>query len=211
MQHVAVDGEHVELGQVVVAEAHQLLGHLQVAFLATVETTVLQCVAEHVEVERAAQVIEPVVLTFGVLGIELQELQVVVGAEEMDADGVDIDALEEHRQVVDRVHLLGAEADGCGAALQRIEGYGVGLLQVADADVLTHVPHVVVGVLATGVGHLAGVAVQILQTLQILGTIVGLHLEPLDGAPHQFFLIVGTFEVFVDDFFPFLGRDGGEF
>ena len=42
--------------------------------------------------------------------------------------------------------------------------------------------------------------------LQVLGTVVGLDFETFDGLPYKFLLIVGTFEVFVDDFFPFFGR-----
>ena len=79
------------------------------------------------------------------------------------------------------------------------------------ADVLTHIPHVVVGVFAAGEGHLAGVAVEVFEAFEVFGTVVGFHLETFDGAPHEFLLIVGSFEVFVDDFFPFLGRDGREF
>ena len=80
-----------------------------------------------------------------------------------------------------------------------------------DEDILTHIPHVVGGVLAAGEGLLAGVTVQVLKAFEVLGTVVGLHVEAFDGMPDEFLVVVGTFEVFDNHFLPFLGRNGREF
>ena len=47
--------EHAELGQVLMGIFHQLFGHLEVAFFATVELAVFQGIAEGVELARAAK------------------------------------------------------------------------------------------------------------------------------------------------------------
>ena len=211
VKQATVDGQHAELGQRLVGVFHQFFGHQEVAFLAMEELAVFQRMTEGVELARAAEFLGVVALLLGVFDIELQQLQVVLRAHEVDAHGVDIDAFEQGGHVVEGLDAFGAEPNRGGAALHSVEGHAVGLHGVGNADVLPHVPHVVVGVFATGVGHLAGVAVQILQTLKVFGTVVGFHLEPLDGTPHEFLLVVGSFEVLVDDFFPFLGRNGREF
>ena len=77
VQQLAVDGEHTELGQLVVGILHQLLGHLEVALLAAVELAVGQRIAEHVEVRRAAELLGIVTGLASILHIELEELQVV--------------------------------------------------------------------------------------------------------------------------------------
>ena len=64
---------------------------------------------------------------------------------------------------------------------------------------------------AAGERFLSGVGIEILKAFEVFGTIVGLHFEAFDGTPHEFLLVVGTFEVFVDYLFPFLGRNGWEF
>ena len=95
--------------------------------------------------------------------------------------------------------------------LTGVEGEGVGLGGVFFGDVLTDVPDVAVGLLSAGEGELVGVGVKVLDVFEVFGTIVGLHLETFDGFPYQFLLVVGTFEVLVDDFFPFFGRNRWEF
>ena len=211
VQQAAVDGQHAELGQRLVGVLHQLLGHLEVLGLAAVELAVFQGVAEEVELARAAEFLRVEALLLGVLDVELQELEVVLGAHEVDAHGVDVDALEQGGHVVEAVDALGAEAERRGAALHGVEGHAVGLLGVGDVDVLAHVPHVVVRVFAARVGHLAGVAVEVFETFEVFGTVVGFHLETFDGVPHEFLLVVGSLEVLDDGFLPFLGRNGREF
>ncbi len=211
VEQAAVDGEDAELGQVVVAIVHEFLGHLEVAFFAAVEAAVLQRIAEGVEGAGTLQVGGVEALLLGILHIELEEREIILGAHEVDADSVDIDALEEGGHVVDALDALGAEAQGGGSAFDGVEGDAVGFLKVVDADVLAHFPHVVVGMLATGEGFLAGVAVEVLEAFEVFGAVVGFHLEALDGLPDEFLLVVGTFEVFVNHLFPFLGGDGWEF
>ena len=64
---------------------------------------------------------------------------------------------------------------------------------------------------AAGVGTLAGVGLEVVEPLQVLGAVVGTHVEAFDGVPHQLLVVVGTLEVFVDYFFPLFGRNGREF
>ena len=113
--------------------------------------------------------------------------------------------IEQLLHILEAFHLAGAEADAVGTAVEGVDGEGVGFGQGVGGDVLTDVPDIVVSMFAAGEGCLAGVAVEILDVFQVFGTIIGLHLKTFDGLPDKFFLVVGTFEVFVDDFFPFLG------
>ena len=193
------------------AVIHEFLGHLEVTFLAAVEAAVLQSVTEGVEAAGALQVGGVETLLLGILHIELEEREIILGAHEVDADSVDIDALEEGGHIVEALDALGAETQGGGAALDSVEGDAVGLLEIFDADVLTHFPHIVVGMFAAGEGLLTRVAVEVLEAFEVFGTVVGFHLEALDGLPNEFLLVVGPFEVFVDNLFPFLGGDGWEF
>ena len=170
-----------------------------------------QRVAEHVPAARAAKLLGVVALLAGIFHIDFQQPQVVLRAHEVDAHGVDIDALEQGGHVVEGFDVLGAEAQRGGAALHGVHRHTVGLHHIRDADVLAHLPLVAALLLAARVGFLARVTVQIFKSFQVLGAVVGLHLEAFQRAPYEFLLVVGTFEVFVDYLLPFLGRDGREF
>jgi hypothetical protein len=61
---------------------------------------------------------------------------------------------------------------------------------------------------ATGIGSLIRITIEVFEVLKVLGAIVGFDLEAFNGLPDQFLLVIGTFEVLVDDFFPFFGGDG---
>lgn len=129
----------------------------------------------------------------------------------MDGNGREVYVVEKERHLFFGGDVLGAEAEGGGAAFQGVESDGVGFDGVLFLDVLTNVPDVVVGMFATGVGKLVGVGVKIINVFQILGAVVGLDFETFDGFPDELLLVVGAFEVFVNRFFPFFGRNRRKF
>jgi hypothetical protein len=172
---------------------------------------VLQSVAEGVKGAGSLEVGGVKALLFGILHIELEEREIILGAHEVDAYSVNVDALEEGGHIVEGLDALGAESQGGGTAFDGIEGDAVGLLEVLDVDVLTHFPYIVVGMFTTGEGFLTGIAVEVLEAFEVFGAIVRFHLEALDGLPDEFLLVVGSFEVFVNHLFPFLGGNGWEF
>ena len=122
-----------------------------------------------------------------------------------------IDVFQQRSHLLLGLNGFGAESYSRGTAFDGVEGEGVGLGRVLLGDVLTDVPHVAVGLLAARIRSLAWVGVQILNAFQILCSVVGLHFETFNGSPHQLLLIIRTFEVLVNHFFPFFGRNWREF
>ena len=165
----------------------------------------LEGVAVYVEVDAAAQFLGVEAVLLGHGDEEAEGVDMLLGAVEVDGDGGQVDVIQEGGHLLFGIYILGAEADGCGAAFEGVEGEAVGFGDIVFADVLTDVPDVAVGLLAASEGELGGVRVEILNVFEVFGAVVGFDLEALDGFPDQFFLVVGTFEVLVDYFFPFFG------
>ena len=211
VKQVAVDGQHAELGQVLGGVVDELFRHVEVTLFSAVELAVFQCVAEHVEIAGTFQLLGVNALALGIFNIEFQGLEIILRAHEVDAYSTDIDAVEQCRHFVDIVDFAHAESQRGGAAAHGVESHTVGFHGVFHMDVLTHVPHVVARMFAACVGYLTGITVKVFKSLEVLGAVVGLHLEAFNGAPHEFLLVVGPLEVFVDDFLPFLCRNGWEF
>ena len=208
----SADGQHAEFGQVLLGIVDELDSLVEVAVLAAPELAVLEGVAIDVEIHRAAYLLGIEAVLAGHGDEEAQGVdELGVAAIEVDCHRRQVDVLQQGGHLLLGLDGLGAESDGCGAALHGVEGVGVSLGGVFLLDILTDVPHVVVAVLATRIGELVGVRVQIFNVFQVFSSVVGLYLETFDGFPNQFFLVVSTFEVLVDDFFPFFGRNGRKF
>ena len=129
----------------------------------------------------------------------------------MDAYGVEVDAVKQSGHIGVVLYVAGFKAQRRGTTFEGVEGSGVAFGQVITADVLSHFPAVVVGVLSAIVWFLARVAIKIFKTFKVFSAIVRLYVKPFNGVPHQFFVVVGTFEIFVDHFLPFLGGYRREF
>ena len=73
-----------------------------------------------------------------------------------------------------------------------------------------HAP-AVVAARTSDVRELACLRAQELNAFEVLGAVVGADIEAFARAPHQFALVVGTFQVGCYDLLPLLGRDRREF
>ena len=81
---------------------------------------------------------------------------------------------------------------------------------VANFEGLAHAPHVV-GLHAAHIRKCARFRVEVFKFLEVFSPVVGLHVESLEGAPHQFFGAVGSFEVFGNRLFPLPGGNRRKF
>ncbi len=143
----------------------------------------------------------------------LEDGQVVLVVVEVDLHSLLVDAVEQRRDGdgVVRLVVLQLESDAVGAAADGVEGDLVGLMHVLHGDVLTDEPFVAFGLVATDVGELIGVLTRPGNVGQVLGTIVGLHVEAFGRTPNQLFVVICPFEVLLDDGFPFFSRHGWKF
>ena len=178
---------------------------------ATLELAVEQGMAIEVVVAAALDFLGVESVFFHHLDKQLQHFEHVFATGEVHFAGFEVYVLEQLAHVVDGFHFAGAETYAVGATIKSLESQGVGLGKAVGLNVLTDVPDIVVSMFATGEGSLAWVAVEIFDVFQVFGTIVGFHFKALDCLPHKLLFIVGTFEVFDDDFFPFLRRYGRKF
>ena len=201
----AVDSQHAEARQVLLGKADKFDGFVEGLFFTVAVAAVQQCVAKDVVVEAALHLGGVVAVLLHHLKEVFEGLQRVLATGEVDFACFGMDAFQQGLHLFETVHLAGAQAYGVGTAFQGFQGKRVGLFEGFGLDVLTDVPHVVVGVFATGIGRLVGIAVEVFQVFQILSAVVGLYLKAFDGLPHQFLFIVGTFEVLIYHFFPFFG------
>ena len=90
---------------------------------------------------------------------------------------------------------------------KRIVGFGA---SAVSFNGLAYFPPVVGGY-TSHERKLAWSAFQMLQIHKVFGTIIGAYIEALRGFPHQFFIVVGSFQVFCNHCFPLLRNNGGKF
>ena len=207
----AVDSQHAEAGKVLFGKVDELDGLVVCLFLTVAVASVEQGAAVDVEVAAALCLGGVVAVGSHSLDKELEGFKHVLAAGEINLASLGVDAFQQGLHLLRAANLAGAQSYGVGAAFQSLQGQGVGLLQSLGFYVLADVPYIVVGVFASGVGSLGGIAVEILKVVKVFGTVVGLHLETFDGLPYQFLFVIGTFEVLINHFFPFFGGDRREF
>ena len=132
-------------------------------------------------------------------------------AAERQRNGGDADAVEQLVQIGGGEALLhDLEAQRIDTRIEEFERLGVGRLRALDRHGLVHMP-AVVGARTANVGELACLRAQELDTLEVLGAVVGADVESLSRTPHQFPLVIGSFQIYCDHLFPFLGRDRRKF
>ncbi len=132
-------------------------------------------------------------------------------AAEYEVDGRQVDVAQERVELGGREVGLGdVEAQRVDARTQELQRFGVGRRSVGDGHRLVYAP-AVVGVRAAYVGELARLRAQEAQTFEVLGAVVGPHVESFARAPYQFAFVVSTFQVGRNRLFPLCGRHGREF
>ena len=200
-EHVSVDADSVEARHL---GLHHDVAQLHVGALVDEPHAATQVTRQRVVVQRAFDTRH--------LRQHLKDWQMILVVVEVDLHRVLVDAVEQRRDGdgVVRLVVLQLEADAVGTAADGVEGDLVGLVHVLDGDVLTDEPCVAFGFVATDVGELVGVLARPRDVGQVLGAVVGPHVEAFGRAPYQLFVVICPFEVLLDDGFPFFGRHGWE-
>ena len=93
------------------------------------------------------------------------------------------------------VLALDAEAQRVDTLVQDVECFGIGLFGIADCDVLTNVPLVVVLLVATNEGEFTRQGLRCLQIFQVFTTIERLYVKTFICSPYESLLEIGTFQV----------------
>ena len=132
---------------------------------------------------------------------------------EVDFHGFLVDAVEQGGDLDGGVGLvvLQLEANAVGTTAQGVQSHFVGFGDIFHGDVLTNEPFVAFGFVAADVGEFIGILAGPWDVGKVFGAVVRSHLEAFGGAPNQFLVVVGTFKVFLDDSFPFLGAHRWKF
>ena len=131
-------------------------------------------------------------------------------AREDEFYGRNADLAEQFVQIGCRERLSGdAEAERVDAGIEEFERLFVGRFRALDLHGLMHVP-AVVRVRTADERELPCPGAHEADTLEVLGAVVGAHVESLARLPYQFALVVSTFQVGRNHLFPFLRRDGRE-
>ena len=120
-----------------------------------------------------------------------------------------VDACQQNVHLLCGEFIFDVEANAAHTAFDCVESLCVSLGCIVHANGLEDFPPVAV-LHTANIGELSCCCAEPLNVLQILCTIVGAYIKALCCAPHQFLLVVGTFEVGCDDGLPSLGGDFGE-
>ena len=132
-------------------------------------------------------------------------------AAEGNFDCRDMNILEQRIQIFCGEGLRNdLEFDRIDARIEDLERDGVRLLGAIDDDRLVDLP-AVVGAGAPHVGENPGFGAEELQSGEVFSPVVGTDVETFRRFPHQFTLVVRTFEVGLDYLLPLLGRNRRKF
>ena len=159
-----------------------------------------------VEADAARERFRVVALLVEISGQQLGQFQCVsLAGAEVQFHCVGLDAFEQGGDEV-RAELLAGhfEAQRSDAFVQQVECLGVGLAGICRINVLAHVPAVVVFLVASQVGKLAGQGVGLRHAFEIFAAVKRFHVEPFVGPPHHFLLIVRSLQIHLDFVHPFL-------
>ncbi len=144
------------------------------------------------------------------LGEYLIDQVVAFRAAEYQLHGRNREACEQRVEVgVREVRGVDAELDRVDARIEHLQRFGIGLGGVLHLHGLVHVP-AVVGARTAYERELSGLRAEEADAFEVLGTVVGADIEALTRFPHQFALVVSTFQVGRNHLFPLLRRDGGK-
>ncbi len=179
--------------------------------VAVVEFAVFERVGDRVERNRTLDFRR---VYFVVLQIGYEQIQCLAerfGTIEVDGRRHRVDAFQQFRHLFHGLDVLGAEPHAFYAAFDGFGRQGVGRLDVAYVEVLTDFPIVAFGLLAAQIRELAGFALQVAQGFEVFATVVRFDVKAFAGFPNQLLFVVGSFQVFVNHFFPFLRADGRKF
>ncbi len=116
-----------------------------------------------------------------------------------------------HGELLGRELLRGdVESDRIDSRVEEFQRLGIGLGGIGHRNGLVYAPVVAV-VRSSHIGELAGLRSEKFDAFEILGAVVGTHVESFGGSPYEFALVVCTFKVCRYGRFPLLGRDRRKF
>ena len=201
-KHMAVDADGLEVRNL---SFHHDVGQLHIGVFSHIPHATAQVTGQGIIVERTLNTWD--------LGHHLQQRQMIFVVVKVDLHGFLVDTVQKGGNLDGSVSLvvLQLETDAVGTTAEGVEGNLVGFVDIFHGDVLPDEPFIAFGFVTTDVRELGRMLSCPRDVSQVLGTVVRSHLEAFCSAPDQLFVVIRSFEVLLDDGFPFLGAHRWKF
>ena len=129
---------------------------------------------------------------------------------EYEVDGGNTDALEQYVEFCGRQLFADAEAQRIDSFVEDVERFGIGFGGVIDLHRLMDTP-AIVRARTPNIRELACLRAQETEPFEVLGAVVGPHVEALARAPYELALVIRALQIGRNHLFPLLGRNRGKF